>query len=64
MLVVFLRPASLVVRLALSARALASLAFVSARSTVSLPIVVVSVAIDSLSANVVFARFSIAITVS
>ena len=64
LVLVLLRPASLEVRVALSAKALTCFAFVSARSTISLPIVVVSVVIDSLSTSIAFARFSIAKTVS
>ena len=57
LLLVLLRPASLEVRVALSVKALTTFAFVSAMSTVSLPIVAMSVAINSMSVSVAFTRF-------
>ena len=59
-----LRPKSFLVRVALSARAFTSFVLTSTRSTVSFPIVIVSIAMDSLPVSVVFARFSIAMNIS
>ena len=62
MLGMVLRPKRFLVRVELSARTLISFVLTSTRSTISYPIIVVSVAMNSLSSIVTFARFSISMT--